>query len=141
MIWQWLNLYFNSTYCYTLDFSSKSVAKKCLENIPHISVVSYQGFKELQYVDLVLLDLQRITTCKDSIQMIAICWFTPWFTKNYNLKSSKIFCQSFKDVLRTVAVLCWFVVDLLAHFFLCFIHLDKRQCHKHCLNYTYSYFF
>ena len=25
----------------------------------------YQGFKELQYVDL-LLDLQRIATCKDS---------------------------------------------------------------------------
>ena len=32
---------------------------------------SYQGFKELQYVDLLLLDLQRITTCKDS--------------KNYNM--------------------------------------------------------
>ena len=31
----------------------------------------YQGFKELQYVDL-LLDLQRIATCKDS--------------KNYNIQ-------------------------------------------------------
>ena len=31
----------------------------------------YQGFKELQYVDL-LLDLQRIVTCKDS--------------KNYNMQ-------------------------------------------------------
>ena len=28
---------------------------------------NYQGFKELQYVDLLLLDLQRTTTCKDSI--------------------------------------------------------------------------
>ena len=28
-------------------------------------ISSYQDFKELQYVDL-LLDLQRITTCKDS---------------------------------------------------------------------------
>ena len=33
-------------------------------------VSSYQGFKELQYVDL-QFDLQRITTCKDS--------------KNYNM--------------------------------------------------------
>ena len=29
-------------------------------------ISSYQGFKELQYVDLLLLDLQRITTCKNS---------------------------------------------------------------------------
>ena len=29
------------------------------------SSYNYQGFKELQYVDL-LLDLRRITTCKDS---------------------------------------------------------------------------
>ena len=34
-------------------------------------ISNYQGFKELQYVDLLLLDLQRITTCKDS--------------KNYNM--------------------------------------------------------
>ena len=33
-------------------------------------ISSYQGFKELQYLDL-QLDLQRITTCKDS--------------KNYNM--------------------------------------------------------
>ena len=33
--------------------------------VQNISVVSYPGLKELQYVDL-LLDLQRIATCKDS---------------------------------------------------------------------------
>ena len=57
----------------------------CFANILHRSVVS-QGFKELQYVDLLLL-----------------------------LKSRKIFFQSFKFVLRTVTILsrvdlyliCW----------------------------------
>ena len=33
--------------------------------VQNISVGSYPGLKELQYVDL-LLDLQRIATCKDS---------------------------------------------------------------------------
>ena len=30
---------------------------------------------------------------------------------------------------------------LLVHFSLCIIHLDKWLHHKHCLDYTYSYFF
>ena len=39
----------------------------CLENILHTSVV-YQGFKKLRFVDvdLLLLDLQRIATWKNS---------------------------------------------------------------------------
>ena len=57
-------------------FTSKSKAKIVFRNyssfienkIPYIS--SYQGFEELQYVDL-QLDLQRITACKGS--------------KNYNM--------------------------------------------------------
>ena len=49
-----------------------------------------QGFKELQYVDL-LLDLQRTTT---------------WKVVRY-------FFQSFKYALRTVAILSWFVDSLL----------------------------
>ena len=40
---------------------------------------SYQGFKELQCVDLLLLDLQRITTCKDS--------------KNYNMLIHNLTCK------------------------------------------------
>ena len=34
--------------------------------------------------------------------------------KSYNLKSGKIFFQTFKYVLRTIAILSWFVLDLLA---------------------------
>ena len=78
-------------------------------------ISSYQGFKELQYVDLLLkLQLARI-------QRIAIFRFTTWCTKNYNLKSGKVFFQPFKYVLRTVAILSGFVLDLLAHFSSCFI--------------------
>ena len=40
-------------------------------NFPRTIQNIYQGFKELQYVDL-LLDLQRIATCKES--------------KNYNMQ-------------------------------------------------------
>ena len=47
-----------------------------------------QGFKELQYVDL-QLDLQGITT---------------WKVVRY-------FFKSFKQVLRTVTILSWFVLD------------------------------
>ena len=38
----------------------------CLETILHLFKIStYQGFQELHYLDF-QLDLQRITTCKDS---------------------------------------------------------------------------
>ena len=60
-----------------------------------MQIYYYSIYKELQ-----LARIQRITICR----------FTTWFTKNYNLKSGKIFFQSFKYVLRTVAILSW--VDL-----------------------------
>ena len=52
----------------------------CLLKIPKYSsyISSYQGLKELQYVDL-LPDLQRITTCKDS--------------KNYNMQNYNLICK------------------------------------------------
>ena len=100
----------------------------CLENIHHLFKIylprfqriticrfttrftkncNLQGFKELQYADL-QLDLQRTTT---------------WKVVRY-------FFKSFEQVLRA---LLWFYLDLcLICWFtsLCFIPLDKRQCHE-----------
>ena len=76
---QRLLLYFKLT--------SKNVAKKCVQKIFFINskyISSYQGFKELQYVDL-QLDLQRIKTCKSSNMQIN--------NLIQNLKSGKIFFQ------------------------------------------------
>ena len=43
--------------------------------------------------------------------------------------------KTFYDVYLGQHLVC------LVHFSLCFIHLDKRQRHERCLDYTYSYFF
>ena len=72
-------------------------------------ISGYQGFKELQYIDLLLLNLHKELQLA-RIQRTAIRRFTTWFTKNYNLKNGAIFFQLFKYVLRTVIILSW--VDL-----------------------------
>ena len=57
---KWLNLYSNSPYCYILNVLVKVWQKSVFRK--HSSYISsYQRFKELQYVDLLLLDLRRIT--------------------------------------------------------------------------------
>ena len=53
----------------------------------------------------------------------------PWI-KLYNRR-----LKIFHDVYFGLYLVC------LVHFSSCFIHLDKWQCHQHCLDYTYSYFF
>ena len=42
--------------------------------------------------------------------------------------------KTFHDVYLSLCMVCS------VHFSSCFIHLDKRQRHEHCLDYTYSYF-
>ena len=79
-----------------------------------------------------LLYLQIIATCKNlklDLQRTAT-----WNVVRYFFW---IIWISFKN---TVAILSWFALDLLVHFSSCFIPLDKRQHHEHCLHYTYSYF-
>ena len=43
--------------------------------------------------------------------------------------------ETFHDVYPGLYLVCS------VHFSSRFIHLDKRQRHEHCLDYTYSYFF
>ena len=47
--------------------------------------------------------------------------------------------QKFEDLSRCLSFGLCLVCSV--HFSSCFIHLDKRQLHEHCLDYTYSYFF
>ena len=42
--------------------------------------------------------------------------------------------KTFQDVYLGLYLIC------LVHFFSCFIHLDKRQSHEHCLDYTQLFF-
>ena len=80
-----------------------------------------------------LLYLQIIATCKNL--KLDLQRTTTWNVVRFFF--FWIIWISFKN---TVAILSWFALDLLVHFSSCFISLDKRQHHEHCLDYTYSYF-
>ena len=100
-----IELYLNRAYC--LTFSGKSVAKKRVQKIFFIQLPRFLNIYNMQIYNSICEELQLAR-----IQRITICRFT----KSCNWKSRKIFFQSFKYVLRTVASLICRLTSLRALF-------------------------